>query len=275
MRSQALRLTTVKPAWRVSIKPVGRSPARTSGTERFIPKFYHDPPGVGFPPDLAHALLVKRLNRFAVLVERAGVQLAAHLANSGRLQELLVPGRDVWLAPRAGPHRRTAWDLVLVAHEGILVAVDSRLANSVIAAALTAGAVTHFSGFSRWRREVRLGTSRIDFAALEGPRTCFVEAKCVTLVEGGRALFPDAPTLRGTRHLRELTAFSTTASAAGVLFVVQRPDARTFAPNQRADPLFCAALKAAREAGVVAAAYRCSVTVAGIALDEPLPTELE
>lgn len=243
--------------------------------ERFIPKFYHDPPGVRFPPDLAPALLVKRLNRFAVLVERAGVQLVAHLANSGRLQELLIPGRGVWLAPRAGPHRRTAWDLVLVEHEGVLVAVDSRLANGVIAEALTAGALAQFSGFSRWRREVRLGMSRIDFAALEGPRACFVEAKCATLVEGGRALFPDAPTLRGTRHVRELTACSTTGRAAGVIFVVQRPDARAFAPNQRADPLFCAALRAAREAAVVVAAYRCSVAVGGIVLDEPLPVELE
>jgi sugar fermentation stimulation protein A len=188
---------------------------------------------------------------------------------------LLVPGRSIWIAQRAGAGRRTACDLVLVEHHGIIVAVDSRLANKVVQSALLTGAMAHFASFSAWRSEVRLGTSRIDFGSCDVPGACYVEAKCVTLVEDARALFPDAPTLRGARHLRELTASRASGSTAGVVFIVQREDALAFAPNQRADPQFCDALRAAEAAGVIVAAYRCAVTAEGVTLADPLPIEIE
>ena len=147
-------------------------------------------------PPLVAGRFVRRDNRFRVTVEVEGEPAAAHLPNSGRLTELLTPGRACWLASFDDPRRKTRLDLVLVEYASVLVSVDARLPNTLFAEALAAGRLEPFRGITRFEREVQLGESRLDFL-LRGPAgACWVEVKSVTLVEDGVARFPDAPTAR-------------------------------------------------------------------------------
>jgi sugar fermentation stimulation protein A len=201
--------------------------------------------------------------------------MAAHLPNSGRLTELLTPGRACWLAEFAdAPQRKTRYDLKLVEYAGVLVSVDARLPNPLFAEAVTAGWLEPFRGYDHATREVQRGRSRLDFR-LSGPEgVCWAEIKSVTLVEDGIARFPDAPTLRGARHLRELTAAVHQGEQAAAVFVVQRPDARRFAPHDQADAAFGAALREAAGAGVGVHAWTCVVSTQAITITTQIPVEL-
>src|SRR5690606_16001971 len=140
---------------------------------------------------------IQRLNRFAARVEGPGGEALAHVPNSGRMTELLVPGAPVLLSPApAGSPRKTPYDLTLVRYQGKWVGVDARFPNILFAEALAAGQLEAFRGLAVAQREVRWGTSRFDFLLSGGNRSCLVETKSVNLVEGGTAMFPDAPTAR-------------------------------------------------------------------------------
>jgi sugar fermentation stimulation protein A len=225
---------------------------------------------VRFSP-LIPGVFLHRDNRFRVQVKVRGRVESAHLPNSGRLGELLVPGHKVWLAPadlRRNPHRRTAYDLALVQFAERLVSVDARLPGNLVAEALHHGQLTGFEGYATIQREVRLGDSRLDFrldAELADP-SCWIEVKSVTLVEKGTARFPDAPTLRGQRHLGELLGAVQRGDRAAVVFVVQRDDAQRFAPYDEADPDFGQILRQAAQAGVEVHAWRCRVSTEAIQL---------
>jgi sugar fermentation stimulation protein A len=217
---------------------------------------------------------VRRLNRFAVEVAVGEALATAHLANSGRLHELMVPGAPVLLVPRASPTRRTAYDLALVCIDGVWVSADARLPNALFREALAEGRLPEFSGCRPARAEVAYGGTRLDFL-LECPLgPTLVETKSVTLVEEGIALFPDAPTERGRRHLRALSAAAGEGLGAAVVFVVQREDARAFAPHRAADPRFAAGLAAAARAGVRVLAYRCRVDPCQVSIASSLPVLL-
>ena len=217
---------------------------------------------------------MRRDNRFRVTIQVAGEPVAAHLPNSGRLTELLTPNRACWLAQFDDPRRKTRFDLKLVEHAGVLVSVDARLPNALFAEALAAGRLEPFRGHVSFEREVRLGESRLDFR-LSGPAGArWVEVKSVTLVEGGVARFPDAPTARGARHLRELTAAVRRGQRAAAVFVVQRADARSFAPHDRADASFGVALREAADAGVGVYAWTCEVSQQAIGISRQIPVDL-
>lgn len=225
-------------------------------------------------PPTVEGRFLARENRFRVQVEVAGRTVLAHLPNSGRLTELLTPGRPCRLVPHPEPHRRTPLDLLLVEYAGVLVSVDARLPGPLFAEAVTEGHLPEFSGFARLEREVRCGESRLDFR-LDGPGgSLWVETKSVTLVEDGVALFPDAPTLRGQRHLRQLAERVGWGERAAVVFVVQRPDAEVFRPHARADPAFAAALVEAARAGVEVHAFRCAVRPEEIRIASSIPVSL-
>lgn len=226
-------------------------------------------------PPLVRGELIRRENRFRVSVRVHGAETAAHLANSGRLRELLQPGASAWLIAREGAARKTAYDLALVEHEGALVSVDARLPNRLFAEALAAHWPPCGAGPVQVQPEPRLGASRVDFCLTSPQARCWVEVKSVTLVRGGLALFPDAPTLRGARHLRELAAaLQGDSEQAAVVFVVQRGDATCFAPNRETDPAFARALAEAAQAGVAVRAYGCRVHLDEIAMDAELPVQL-
>ena len=230
-------------------------------------------------PSLVEGRFIKRLNRFAALVDVDRREYPAHIPNSGRLGELLVPGYRILLAPapaEASAARKTAYDLALVDANGVLTSADARLPNKLVAEALAAGRLPRFAAYTAIRPETGYGDSRLDFRLQSDhpTRCCYLETKSVTLVEGGIALFPDAPTLRGVKHLRSLMHAVAAGHDAAVIFVIQRADARAFAPHDAADPLLGETLRAAVAAGVSAHAYRCQVDERAISLADPVPVLL-
>lgn len=217
----------------------------------------------------------ERLNRFACLVTIAGAEEQAHLPNSGRLQELLLPGREVRLAPASSPGRRTRWDLKLVAVDGLWACADARLPPLLLEEAVRQGRARPFFGYRPLRREVPFGHGRLDLLLARDGDTCLVETKSVTLVVKGSGLFPDAPTERGRQHVLSLMAARQAGSAAAIVFVIQREDALAFAPNDATDPQFGAALRLAAARGVGVFAFICRVSPAEIAIAGEVPVRLE
>ena len=227
---------------------------------------------------LTEACFVARPNRFLVQAEvKDGDVVTAHLPDPGRLRELLLAGRRIWLrqAPRDGK-RRTDWTVVLVQSptgRG-LVSLDTTLPNRLVGRALSEGALPELRSWSLARREAPVGRHRIDFLlAGADDREMLLEVKSVTLVEAGLALFPDAVTARGTSHLRLLRDEVGRGRSAALMFVVQRGDARRVRAAREIDPDFADALDEARDAGVEVHARRCRVALDHVALGAALPTE--
>ena len=224
--------------------------------------------------DLVEGRFIRRLNRFAALVEVSGQEEMVHVANSGRLGELLVSGYRMLLKPVAGEHRKCPYDLALVDLGFTLTSADSRLPNALFAEAWEQDRVSEFLGYAKIRREVVFGESRLDLL-LEGPGAgCFVETKSVTLVEDGVARFPDAPTIRGVKHLNHLAQAVAEGYRAAVVFVIQRNDARCLQPHDIGDPEFGETLRKVVGLGVEAIAYICQVTPSEITLSHRVPVEL-
>jgi sugar fermentation stimulation protein A len=224
--------------------------------------------------DLVEGRFLSRLSRFSALAEVAGREVLVHVPNSGRLRELLTPEHRLLLRPVYSDHRKCGFDLALVDLESTLVSADARLPSHLLAEAVQESRVPQFLGYSRVRREVTFGESRLDLL-LESPgRRCYVETKSVTLVVNGAALFPDAPTTRGVRHLNSLAQAVADGHRAAVVFVIQRNDAASFSPHDLADPEFGKALRRCVGAGVEALAYCCQVSELEIKLAEPVPVKL-
>lgn len=248
---------------------------------------------MNFPTNLEEGRFLRRLNRFTALVQLGQREVLVHVANSGRLRELLQPENRCLLAPvhqciSGKRTRRTAFDLVLVDLGHTLVSADARLPNALVEESLLSATSNRgrgssssskdlfpqFRAYEKVEKEVRFGDSRLDLR-LSGPEgTCLVEVKSVTLLENGIGLFPDAPTERGCRHLLTLKEAVKARQRAAVVFVVQRHDAVAFAPHDAADPRFGETLREAVRSGVEAYAYRCRVTPREIRLSSSLPVRL-
>ena len=224
------------------------------------------------PRGLKEGAFVRRVNRFLAVASCEGREVAVHVANSGRMAELFQPGNRIILRSVAEKAvRKTQYDLVLVEANGTLISADARLPSTLLREAIQAHRLPEFSGFERVEGEVPLGDSRIDLLLSGDPGLCYVETKSVTLVVGGTALFPDAPTTRGTKHLRSLVAAIRQGHRAAVAFVVQRPDARVFSPNQAADREFHRTLQDALRKGVEVYAYTCTVTMKEVTIAGTVP----
>ena len=211
---------------------------------------------------------IDRPNRFIAHVALDGHVETVHVKNTGRCRELLVPEAAVYLAEGANPARKTRYDLVAVQKGGRLINMDSQAPNAAALEFLRAGNI--FPVGTRIQPEYTYGDSRFDISAFT-PDLALLEVKGVTLERDGVVLFPDAPTIRGTKHLRELAAFP---GQAWVLFVVQMEDVKYFTPNEETDPAFAAALRAAHGAGVHILAYDCKVTPDTMALHAPVEIRL-
>lgn len=226
---------------------------------------------VKLPDNLIEAIFIVRHNRFVAEVEVAGRRERAHVPSSGRMRELLVAGAPVFLRP-APAGRKTAYTIILVRHLGLLVSIDSLLPNRLMGAYLEQHPLPGLPRYPSIRREVAYGGSRVDFLLRGGDAPdCLVEVKSVTLVEGGKALFPDAPSLRGARHLRELAAARAEGLLAAVVFIVQREDGECFSPHDNRDPEFGLALRGAASAGVKVLAFSCSVILSRVVITGRLP----
>lgn len=238
--------------------------------------------------DIHRAVFLSRPNRFIAQVELDGREETVHVKNTGRCRELLVPGCTVYLEGSANPARRTKFDLVAVekARPGLpplRINMDAQAPNRVFGEWLEAGKGAEL-GLPRpalLRPETTWGNSRFDFywelssAADKFPlRRGFVEVKGCTLEEDGLALFPDAPTERGVKHLRELAACRGAGYEAAVCFVIQMAGMRAFSPNDRTHPAFGAALREAAAAGVKVLAVECAVTADSLVMTGPVPVVL-
>lgn len=220
--------------------------------------------------NIVRGRFLSRPNRFIALVDIDGAETVCHVKNTGRCRELLVPGAEVYLVPGTAPGRKTPYDLVAVDKSGVLINMDAQAPNRV------------FAEFARTfdpqalsvRPEFRFGDSRLDFCLERPDGLHLVEVKGVTLGSGGHARFPDAPTERGVKHLRELMRAVEQGHRATAFFVVQMAQVTDFAPNDDTHPSFGAALRQAIAAGVQVVAYACRVTPDTMSIDRPVPVIL-
>lgn len=220
---------------------------------------------------VADAVFLQRPNRFIAQVLLNGQEETVHVKNTGRCKELLVPGAKVYLEKGQNPARKTAWDLIAVEKGNRLINMDSQLPNKVAEEWLAQGGLGQFS---QLLREQTWGASRLDFCLKDARRTKYVEVKGVTLEEGGRVYFPDAPTARGVKHLEELTRIRQEGMEAAVLFVVQMDGVTAFSPNDATDPAFGDALRRAKDAGVEIAAIDCLVRPEEVTPGQRVPVVL-
>lgn len=220
---------------------------------------------------VADAVFLQRPNRFIAQVLLHGQEETVHVKNTGRCKELLVPGAKVYLEKGKNPARKTAWDLIAVEKGERLINMDSQLPNRVAEEWLAQGGFGHFSQLFR---EQTWGASRLDFCLKDSHRIKYVEVKGVTLEEGGRVYFPDAPTARGVKHLEELTRIRQEGMEAAVLFVVQMDGVTAFSPNDATDPAFGDALRRAKDAGVEIAAIDCLVRPEEVTPGQRVPVVL-
>ena len=217
---------------------------------------------------------ILRQNRFVAKVLIDGKEETVHVKNTGRCRELLLPDTKVYLSLSDNPTRKTRYDLIAVEkrsenNEPILINMDSAAPNEVVSEWLPVSGI--FPDGTAFRQEVTSGLSRFDFCAEFEGVTSFIEVKGVTLESDGRVYFPDAPTQRGVKHLKELSELSLKGSENYVIFVVQMKGAKSFSPNRKTHPQFGEALDEAIRSGVNILAGDCTVTPDTMVIDGFVP----
>ena len=218
------------------------------------------------------ALFIDRPNRFIANVQtEEGIQ-RVHVKNTGRCRELLIPGATVYLEEGDNPNRKTRYDLIAVDKNGLLINMDSQAPNRLFAEWAASGGF--LPDVTRIRGEYTYGASRLDFCLETGKGLHLVEVKGVTLEENGVARFPDAPTERGVKHIKELQKAVESGLEATLFFVVQMEGIRHVEPNDATHPAFGAALREAAAAGVHVKAYDCSVAADSVSIRKEIPVLL-
>ncbi len=222
-------------------------------------------------PNMVPGVFLARPNRFIAHVEIHGQTEICHVKNTGRCRELLPAGAEVWCQHWDSPTRKTKFDLITVRKGHRLINMDSQAPNKAVGQWLRGGGLGPVEDL---RAEVTHGQSRFDFAFTLDGRPCFLEVKGVTLENDGICAFPDAPTERGTRHLRELQQAAREGYGAYVLFVIQMADVQYLHPNDATDPAFGAALRSAAQNGVQVLAMDCAVTPDSMTVGKPVEVRL-
>ena len=217
-------------------------------------------------------VFLSRPNRFIAEVEINGTVERVHVKNTGRCRELLIPGCRCYLSDSGNPERKTRYDLIAVQKGALLINMDSQVVNILVEEYLKEG--TLFSKDALIRREVTYGKSRFDFYIEDGARKIFLEVKGVTLENGGVAAFPDAPTERGVKHLKELCAALKEGFESYVFFVIQMKGVKIFTPNDVTHPAFGETLRYAAGQGVKIIAMDCQVTPDSLRIDAPVEIKL-
>ena len=215
---------------------------------------------------------LSRPNRFIAHVKIGGKTEICHVKNTGRCRELLQPGVAVYCLDALSPTRKTRYDLIAVQKGSRLINMDSQAPNAAVKQWLQSGGLGEISEL---KPESRHGDSRFDFSFIKDGIPCFLEVKGVTLEQDGVCAFPDAPTTRGTKHLRHLADLARQGYGTYVLFVIQMEDVVYLHPNTATDPAFSSALKEAAKEGVHLLAMDCAVTPDSMVLRSPVPIRLE
>lgn len=227
-----------------------------------------------FADPLRDASFTKRENRFLASVQIDGRGEYAHVPNSGRMAQLLTAGRSIKLREKESRTRKTRYDLCLVDFNGIWVSIDARFPGILLAEAIGKNTFPDFAGYSLLKREITYRSSRFDLLLERGRKRCLVETKSVTLVDEEIALFPDAPTARGTRHILDLTGAIGEGYEALLVFICQRGDARFLSPNKSTDSRFAEALSTGCGLGLKVFAFNCRVNEKEITLKNRIPVIL-
>ena len=222
---------------------------------------------------MTEGIFVRRRNRFIAEVMVDGQCEAVHVRNTGRLKELFVENVLVLLEPASNPERKTRFSLVCVRKKEQWVNVDSSAPNQIVEEMVRSDRL--FSDVTYIRREKTFGNSRFDLYVEHGEQKHFIEVKGVTLEAGGAARFPDAPTERGIKHIRELIEAKKQGFLASIVFVIQMKGISYFEPNKENHPEFARVLKEANDAGVEILAFDCKVTEDSIEGDQPVPVVVE
>lgn len=210
-----------------------------------------------------HGTFLERCSRFLGKAEIEGAVHDVHIKTTGRCRELFLPGAPAYFEKSCNPNRKTQFSLTGIRQGEHIVNVDSQAPNAVVAEGLQTGGILLpglRAPIAKLQREVTRQHSRFDFYAETCREKVWIEAKGVTLQRDGVALFPDAPSLRGLKHVEELIQASRSGEKAYLIFLIQREDAYAFQPNAAAQPEFAVALCNAVQYGVQILAYRCRVT---------------
>ncbi|MDH7477619.1 MAG: DNA/RNA nuclease SfsA [Candidatus Bathyarchaeota archaeon] len=224
--------------------------------------------------EILEGIFKERLTRFLALVERENKVFEVFLPNPGRLKELLNFGAKVVLKKTVPKGRKTAYDLIGVYLDGEKVSVDSRVPNRLVFEALKKKALKEFAEYSLIKPEPLYGHTRFDFLLSNHKEVCLLEVKSCTLVRDGIAMFPDAKTERGKRHVMELLKAKREGYRACILFIIQRTDAHSFSPADDVDKEFGEALRQAFNGGVEVYAYSSKFVEDRIVLDGRVKVKL-
>lgn len=226
--------------------------------------------------NMIEARFVSRPNRFIAYCDYEGTMVTAHVRNTGRCRELLLPGATVFLGKAKEPSRKTQFSLITVVKNGRYVNIDSTAPNKVFCEALkkNPSLLEELGPVTLIRSEARFENSRFDFYLEAGPEKAFVEVKGVTLEENNLALFPDAPTERGIKHMKELIKARAEGYGAYIIFIVQMKGVSSFSPNIKTHPQFGKVLKEAQETGVSVLCFDCNVGKNYLSFGDPIPVEI-
>ncbi|MDR3063502.1 MAG: DNA/RNA nuclease SfsA [Methanobrevibacter sp.] len=213
----------------------------------------------------------ERPNRFIAKIEIDGKEEIAHVPNTGRCKELLTPNTTVYLLPSDNPNRKTKYSLHFVENRAYLVSIYSSQANEIVYEAIKSKKIKELNGYNKIKKEKTVGNSRIDLFLEDEKKKhpdCYIEVKGVTLVKGKTAIFPDAPTQRGKKHLEELIELKKQGFRAIVFFLIQHPLGNSFKPNWETDLNFSKMLQIAEKEGVEILVYKTINSLDKIEIDE-------
>ncbi len=236
------------------------------------------PGGLPWPETLLSGRLHRRYQRFlAEIVLDTGEMVTAHCANSGSMKACSEPGRPVYLSPQNSPRRKLKYTWEMIDMPDSLVGVNTNIPNRLVTKAVADAAIAELAGYERIRPEVTVGEnrSRLDLMLekTDGKR-CYVEIKNCTLVENRIASFPDAVTVRGRKHLRELQELVDQGHRGVIFFLIQRMDAECFRPADSIDPEYGRKLRQAVTSGVEILAYDVNLDLQAITIHRRLPCNL-
>lgn len=228
-----------------------------------------------FKKSLIHGTLVKRYKRFLADIKLDnGEIVVAHCTNSGSMKSCLEDGAEVYLTPVNDPNRKTKFTWEIIKINGDWVGINTSVPNILAYDAISSGTIPELAGYSRVRREVKFRDSRFDVFAENDNEKCFIEVKNVSMKDGQYALFPDAVTTRGQKHLKTLIEVKKQGIRAVMLYVIQRSDVEIFAPAKKIDSDYALALQSAYKNGVEIIPVQAKVTPTKIEIVKKLPFEL-
>lgn len=231
---------------------------------------------IPFPFPLIHGYLIKRYKRFLADVQLDdGTVIIAHCTNSGSMKSCLEAGAEVYLSPVNDPARKTKFTWEMIKINNHWVGINTSVPNRVAPELMKLNIIPGLEGYTNIRREVKYGDSRIDIFAEKPGETCFIEIKNVTLRQDNMALFPDAITLRGQKHLKTLMELKQKGIRAVMLYVIQRVDVDAFGPAWEIDPVYSQLLWQAAETGVEIIPVQLEVSPEGVSYKDLLPVRLK